>query len=66
MGSLKGQVESHFGDLSRIQRKLAQTILSDYEEYVFLSVDEAAKDLSVHKSTLVRLAQSLGTPDTPI
>ena len=37
-----------------------QKILSNYEEYVFLTVNEAASLLNVHKSTLVRLAQGLG------
>lgn len=60
MGNLRGSVESQFSQLTRVQKNLIQTILSDYEDYIFLSVDEAAKTLSVHKSTLVRLAQSLG------
>ena len=60
MGDLRGSVASQFSQLTRVQKSLIQTILSDYEEYIFLSVDEAAKGLSVHKSTLVRLAQSLG------
>lgn len=60
MSNLRANVESQFGQLTRVQKNLIQTILSDYEEYIFLSVDEAAKRLNVHKSTLVRLAQSLG------
>ncbi len=60
MGNLRGRVESGFAQLTRVQKNLIQTILADYEDYIFLSVDEAAKTLSVHKSTLVRLAQSLG------
>lgn len=60
MGNLRKNVESGFAQLTRVQKNLIQTILADYEEYIFLSVDEAAKDLTVHKSTLVRLAQSLG------
>ena len=60
MSDLRGNVESGFAQLTRVQKNLIQTILADYEEYIFLSVDEAAKVLSVHKSTLVRLAQSLG------
>ena len=60
MGNLRNNVESNFAQLTRVQKNLIQTILADYEEYIFLSVDEAAKSLSVHKSTLVRLAQSLG------
>lgn len=60
MGDLRGSVASQFAQLTRVQKNLIQTILSDYEEYIFLSVDEAAKVLHVHKSTLVRLAQSLG------
>ena len=60
MRNLRENVESSFAQLTRVQKNLIQTILADYEEYIFLSVDEAAKSLSVHKSTLVRLAQSLG------
>jgi len=37
-------------------------VLESYEDYVFLSIDEAARALGVHKSTLVRLAQRLGYP----
>ena len=59
MGDLRESVASQFSHLTRVQKSLIQTILSDYEEYIFLSVDEAAKRLNVHKSTLVRLAQSL-------
>lgn len=60
MGNLRSNVETGFAQLTRVQKNLIQTILADYEEYIFLSVDEAAKGLNVHKSTLVRLAQSLG------
>lgn len=60
MGNLRKNVETGFAQLTRVQKTLIQTILADYEEYIFLSVDEAAKHLNVHKSTLVRLAQSLG------
>lgn len=60
MPNLRSKVEREFANLTRVQKNLIQKILSDYEEYIFLSVDEAAKGLAVHKSTLVRLAQSLG------
>jgi DNA-binding MurR/RpiR family transcriptional regulator len=60
MGNLRNNVEFGFSKLTRVQKNLIQTILADYEEYIFLSVDDAAKRLGVHKSTLVRLAQSLG------
>lgn len=60
MGNLRDNVENGFAQLTRVQKNLIQTILANYEEYIFLSVDEAAKILTVHKSTLVRLAQSLG------
>jgi excisionase family DNA binding protein len=53
-------IEKRFSKLTRVQKGLIQSILANYEEYIFLSVDEAAKRLDVHKSTLVRLAQSLG------
>ena len=59
MPNLRDRVQDHFGVLTRVQKDLIQKMLMDYEEYIFLSVDEAAKQLDVHKSTLVRLAQSL-------
>jgi len=59
VANLRDRVQDHFGVLTRVQKDLIQTILTDYEEYIFLSVDEAARRLGVHKSTLVRLAQSL-------
>lgn len=59
VANLRDRVQEHFAVLTRVQKDLIQSILTDYEEYIFLSVDEAAKQLGVHKSTLVRLAQSL-------
>ncbi|UCF10358.1 MAG: MurR/RpiR family transcriptional regulator [Candidatus Bipolaricaulota bacterium] len=59
MANLRDRVQEHFAVLTRVQKNLIQSILTDYEEYIFLSVDEAARRLDVHKSTLVRLAQSL-------
>lgn len=60
MPDLRDRVQSNYGKLTRVQKGLIQAILTNYEDYIFLSVDEAAKRLDVHKSTLVRLAQSLG------
>jgi len=57
--NLRDRVQAHFGVLTKVHKDLIQKILLDYEEYIFLSVDEAAKRLDVHKSTLVRLAQGL-------
>ena len=60
MPNLRESIEKRFSKLTRVQKGLIQSILADYEEYIFLSVDEAARRLEVHKSTLVRLAQTLG------
>lgn len=57
---IRERIKSGFPSLSRVHKDLVQNILSEYEDYIFLSVDEAAKGLGVHKATLVRLAQSLG------
>jgi DNA-binding MurR/RpiR family transcriptional regulator len=59
VANLRDRVQDHFGVLTRVQKDLIQKMLMDYEEYIFLSVDEAARRTGVHKSTLVRLAQSL-------
>jgi len=59
VANLRDRVQDHFAVLTRVQKDLIQKILMDYEEYIFLSVDEAARQTGVHKSTLVRLAQSL-------
>jgi len=60
MSSIREQVQERFAGLPPGQKGLVQKILSNYEEYVFLTVNEAASLLNVHKSTLVRLAQGLG------
>ena len=60
MASIRDRVQERFADLPPVQKRIIQQILSDYEEYVFLTVNEAAAWLDVHKSTLVRLAQGLG------
>ncbi|MCK5586092.1 MurR/RpiR family transcriptional regulator [Candidatus Bipolaricaulota bacterium] len=57
--NLRERVQERFSDLPKTQKSLIQRILANYEDFVFASVDEAANRLSVHKSTLVRLAQSL-------
>ncbi len=59
VANLRDRMQDRFAVLTRVQKDLIQAILMDYEEYIFLSVDEAARQLGVHKSTLVRLAQSL-------
>jgi len=50
----------NFSKLTKTQKTLAQRLMDNYEDYVFLSIEEAAKALGVHKATLVRLAQKLG------
>ncbi len=60
MPTIRERVQSKFPDLPPVQKGLIQRILSEYEDFIFLSVDDAARRLEVHKSTLVRLAQSLG------
>jgi len=60
MSSIREQVQERFASLPPVQRRLVQKILANYEEYVFITVNEAASLLKVHKSTLVRLAQGLG------
>jgi DNA-binding MurR/RpiR family transcriptional regulator len=60
MDTIRDRVRERFPSLPTVQKKLIQQMLSDYEEYIFLTVNEAAQQLNVHKSTLVRLAQGLG------
>lgn len=60
MLNIRKRVQERFADLPPVQKRLVQRMLSDYEDFVFLTVNEAAISLNVHKSTLVRLAQGLG------
>jgi len=60
MSTIRDRVQQKFADLPPVQKRIIQQILSDYEDYIFLTVNEAADWLDVHKSTLVRLAQGLG------
>ena len=57
---LQEALRQNFSKLTKTQKLLAQKLMDNYEDYVFLSIEEAAKVLGVHKSTLVRLAQNLG------
>lgn len=57
---LQELLRKNFSNLTKTQKLLIQRLLDNYEDYVFLSIEEAAKALGVHKSTLVRLAQNLG------
>lgn len=65
MVDLRKQVKRVFPRLNPNQKVLVREILAHYEEFIFLSVEEAANALGVHKSTLVRLAQKLGYPGYP-
>jgi len=60
MPNIRDRVQRLFPELPRVQKSLIDRILDEYEEFVFSTVDDAARRLGVHKSTLVRLAQSLG------
>lgn len=60
MSTIRERVQEKFAELPPVQKRIIQLILSDYEDYIFLTVNEAADWLDVHKSTLVRLAQGLG------
>ena len=57
---LQELLRKNFSNLTKTHKLLIQRLLDNYEDYVFLSIEEAAKALGVHKSTLVRLAQNLG------
>lgn len=54
------RVRQNFPRLTPAQKVLTQHLLTNYEDFVFLSIEDAARSLQVHKSTLVRLAQRLG------
>ena len=60
MPTIRDRVRDRYPSLTDGQKQLIQQMLTDYEEFVFLTVNEAATRLDVHKSTLVRLAQGLG------
>lgn len=57
---LQELLRKNFSNLTKTHKLLIQRLLDNYEDYVFLSIEQAAKALGVHKSTLVRLAQNLG------
>lgn len=56
------RVQQNFPCLTPAQKFLTQHLLTNYEDFVFVSIEDAARSLQVHKSTLVRLAQRLGYP----
>ncbi len=60
MTEIRDRLQQRFSSLTKAQKRVARQILDSYEDYIFVSIDEAAHGLGVHKSTLVRLAQRLG------
>jgi len=62
---IRARVQNGFSSLTAAQKRLIQDILAHYENYIFLSVNDAAEELGVHKSSLVRLAQALGYEGYP-
>lgn len=62
MSEIRDRLCQRFSSLTRVQKDLSHRLLESYEDYIFLSINEAAQALGVHKSTLVRLAQRLGYP----
>ncbi len=60
MTEIRDRLQQRFSSLTKAQKWAARQILENYEHFVFASIEEAARELGVHKSTLVRLAQHLG------
>lgn len=65
MEDVRWRFQKKLVELNQNQRILVQHLLDHYEDFIFLSVEEAAQILGVHKSTLVRLAQKLGYKGYP-
>ncbi len=56
----KQLIFNNFNKLTKNQKKIAQYLLDHPEEFAFSSVETIAEKLNVGKSTIVRLAQTLG------
>lgn len=54
-----------YDDLPKQQKKIADYIISRYDEVVFLSITKLATTLSVSEATIVRFAQNLGHKGFP-
>jgi len=54
-----------YDDLPRQQKKIADCIISRYDEIVFLSISKLAAYLDVSEATIVRFAQNLGHKGFP-
>ena len=56
----KQLIFSNFNRLTKNQKKIAQFLIDYPEDFAFSSIENIAERLNVGKSTIVRLAQSLG------
>lgn len=54
-----------YDDLPKQQKKIADYIISRYDEVVFLSITKLATNLKVSEATVVRFAQNLGHKGFP-
>ena len=65
MEDVRARCQRKLPELNHNQKVVVQHLLEHYDDFIFLSVEEAAQILGVHKSTLVRLAQKLGYKGYP-
>lgn len=58
--TLRERLLSHFNELSRQQRSIAEYLLENLQEVPFLSVPQLAERSGASEATVVRLCQSIG------
>lgn len=58
-------IEKNYNDFSKQQRKIANTILNDYQHVLYLTASELAELADVSNSTVVRFAMELGFEGYP-
>jgi len=65
MGDLLHLVDERYQRLSRAHRRVAEFVLSSYEEAALLTSAELGRRVGASESTVVRFAQELGYPGYP-
>ena len=62
---LAAQIESEMHNLSKSKKKIALTILSDYDKIAYMTAAKLSKMVGVSESTVVRFAIDLGYEGYP-
>jgi len=65
LNDFRRRIEKHFPRLTKSEQKIGSFLLSSYDQAVFLSAADIARELDVSEATIVRFARTIGYDSFP-